>query len=315
LQELGLDTDKLTANADISGEALTQDDTLLSFDQSVRIISNALQLSGNAALGFMIGSRESISDVGMLGYAIASCKKIRELLQLSSSYFQTSTNLTKLDILTVGDHCHLHISPSHPVTAELFRYLVDEDLAAMVKLVRDYFDPDAIPVAVHFAYPEPQQVQRYKDFFRCPVFFDADVSQIILDQKSLDISNANHNPVAKNMALKLCDEMLVKQNALRGLVGKVQEIILSSPVNFPAIAQVAEQLNMSERSLRRRLKELNTSYQEIFNQVRKELALSYLKNTKLELEDIAQLVGFSDSSSFYRSFKSWTNKAPSEFRP
>jgi len=314
LQEQGLDTEQLTADTGIQAGELIEDGTFVSFDQGIKLIGNALRLSDDSALGLSVGSRESISDMGVLGYAIVSSKNLREVLQLTRRYVQTSTNLTKFDVSFQQAECHLQITPTHPVDADLYRYLVDEDLAVTVKLVRDYFHPEYTPLAVHFSYPAPPQQQRYHDFFRCPVHFDTEVSQIIFEEKGLDFTNPKHNPVSKNLALKMCEQMLAQQNAQRGLVGRVQSAILSQPGNFPSTQEVAERLNMSERSLRRRLKELDTSYQEIFNLVRRDIALRYLQDTKLELEDIAQLVGFSDSSSFYRSFKRWTNKAPSEFR-
>jgi AraC-like DNA-binding protein len=66
--------------------------------------------------------------------------------------------------------------------------------------------------------------------------------------------------------------------------------------------------------MRRILKELNTSFQEIFDDVRKDMAISYLENSDLMQEEIAEKLGFSEASSFYRAFKKWTGKPPTAYR-
>lgn len=310
----GLNTVALTLDAGIKEEELTQEGTLISFDQSMVIIDNALTLSGDSALGLAIGRQESLSDLGMLGYAIASCKNGWDALRIAESYFQTTTNLTHVQMNFGENECRRYSRPTHQVSEHLFRFLVDEDLSGHVKLTRDFLDESYAPLAVHFAYPEPDNLSLYQDFFRCPLVFDAPVSQVLIQQTDLERTNQSYNPVTESLAIKLCDEMLLQQDSNRSLVGKVHLALLRTPEKYPSIQEVAEQLAMSERSLRRRLTELNTSYKEIFNTVRQELALRYLQDSNLAMEDIAQLVGFSDSTSFYRSFKKWTGKAPSSYR-
>ena len=311
----GLNTSALTQYADISAEELAHEGTLISFDQSMVIINNAIMLSEDPALGLAVGSHESLSDLGMLGYAIASCKNGWDALRISESYFQTTTNLTHVQMNLGKGECSRCSRPTHTVSEGLFRFLVDEDLSGHVKLTRDFLDESYAPLAVHFAYPEPDDVALYQAFFNCPLVFDATVSKVVIHQDDLERKNKAYNPVTESLAIKLCDDMLLQQNSNRSLVGKVHLALLRTPEKYPSIQEVAEQLAMSERSLRRRLTELNTSYKEIFNAVRQELALRYLQDSNLAMEDIAQLVGFSDSTSFYRSFKKWTGRAPSSFRP
>jgi len=310
----GLNTAALTQDAGIGDEELSNNNTLISFDQSMVIVNNALALSADPALGLAVGSNESLSDLGMLGYAIASCKNGWDALRISESYFQTTTNLTHVQMNLGEAECSRCSWPTHDVSAALFRFLVDEDLSGHVKLTRDFLDDNYVPLAVHFAYPEPKEITLYQAFFKCPLVFDAQVSKVVIHRDDLERNNQSYNPVTESLAIKLCDEMLLQQDSNRSLIGKVHLALLRTPEKYPSIQEVAEQLAMSERSLRRRLTELNTSYKEIFNQVRLELAVRYLQDSNLAMEDIAQLVGFSDSTSFYRSFKKWTGKAPSAFR-
>ena len=77
---------------------------------------------------------------------------------------------------------------------------------------------------------------------------------------------------------------------------------------------VAKQLFMSERTLRRRLNAEGKSFQELLDEVRFQLTKEYLCNTSLPISEVARLVGFSDSTNFRRSFKRWSGTLPSAFR-
>jgi AraC-like DNA-binding protein len=78
--------------------------------------------------------------------------------------------------------------------------------------------------------------------------------------------------------------------------------------------QIADQLNLSLRSLQRRLRDEQTSYQQLLDETRLELALQYINRTSLSVAQIAPLLGFSDSSNFNRAFKRWLGISPSKYR-
>lgn len=82
----------------------------------------------------------------------------------------------------------------------------------------------------------------------------------------------------------------------------------------PELPALARSLGMSERSLRRRLDELGTSFRDVLDAVRKELALNHVKDRRLSLSEVAFLLGFSEPSTFHRAFKRWTGDTPAAFR-
>ena len=82
----------------------------------------------------------------------------------------------------------------------------------------------------------------------------------------------------------------------------------------PSLATVASELAMSERSVQRSLSEDATSYREIVDAVRKDLALSHLSQPGRSATDVAFLLGFSEPSAFTRAFRRWTGSSPSQFK-
>jgi AraC-like DNA-binding protein len=111
-----------------------------------------------------------------------------------------------------------------------------------------------------------------------------------------------------------CERWLHAVKEEDGLIRKVKEELLKTPGRFPKMDGVGATLGMSVRSLRRHLNEQGVTYQELLDQVRRDLAADYLRNSRLTIEQIAQLVGYGEAASFRKAFRRWTGKAPGEVR-
>ena len=86
------------------------------------------------------------------------------------------------------------------------------------------------------------------------------------------------------------------------------------PAGQSSIEEIANRLAISKRSLQRRLSEELSSYQEVLNATRRELAHYYLSRSSAALVEIAYLLGFQDGNSFIRAFRGWTGETPREYR-
>jgi AraC-like DNA-binding protein len=99
-----------------------------------------------------------------------------------------------------------------------------------------------------------------------------------------------------------------------GIAGEIRALLLRNITNPPTLAAIAKVLEVSDRSLRRQLREQGISFRGLLDELRMQIALKYLRTTKLANEDIALALGFSDATNFRRAFRRWTNKSPSEIR-
>jgi AraC-like DNA-binding protein len=111
-----------------------------------------------------------------------------------------------------------------------------------------------------------------------------------------------------------CERWLHGIRERGGVILKVQEELLKTPGRFPEMAVVSTNLGLSVRSLRRKLNENGVTYQELLDQVRRDMAVDYLSNSLLSVEQIAELVGYGEAASFRKAFRRWTGKAPGELR-
>jgi AraC-like DNA-binding protein len=98
------------------------------------------------------------------------------------------------------------------------------------------------------------------------------------------------------------------------LSGKVREVLLLNVMKQMSLESVAKQLHVTARTLRRRLRQENTSFRQLVDDLRLQLSIKYLRETDLAIGEVAHSLGFSDDASFRHAFRRWTNAAPAEFR-
>jgi AraC-like DNA-binding protein len=122
------------------------------------------------------------------------------------------------------------------------------------------------------------------------------------------------DPRLAQMAQAQCEAEIANIKRPPTLLNKVRRIILADSWRFPGVEEVASELHMSARTLKRKLQQLGTSYQIILSDLRKALAVEYLTQTDMTVDDIAIQLGYSDASNFARAFRRWTGKSPSDYR-
>jgi AraC-like DNA-binding protein len=113
---------------------------------------------------------------------------------------------------------------------------------------------------------------------------------------------------------EICDRLLDELQRRAGVVGSVRHLLLTRLMRGMSLEDVAGELGMSVRTLRRRLTDRGTSYRQIVDDLRREMAIKYLRDTDMTVEDVAFTLGFNDAASFRRAFRRWTSATPQRFR-
>jgi AraC-like DNA-binding protein len=167
---------------------------------------------------------------------------------------------------------------------------------------------------VELAYPPQMAEEVYGRYFGVCASFGHRVNRFIGPNERIDQPlSAAGIPVA-DMYRRECERLLRDMNAANGLGGEVRRMILGARGRFPGMDEAARRLNMSERTLRRRLDAECSSYRAIVDDVRSYLAREYLRDTPLTVADVASLLGFDDVANFRRAFRKWNGCSPQEFR-
>jgi AraC-like DNA-binding protein len=315
LLENGHRSDQLIKGTGLDlSELMEEKNTIfVSFHQITDIIDNCLEICGDPGFGLAFGLRDFNSNFHPVNYATVSCQCPEQALEIASRYRRISTFLTHDDIIKTEEKLFYCSTPLHRADRQE-PFIIETAFSILVDHPRRIFQDDKIhPNAIHLRYPDPGYRERYEALFRCPVHFNCANNRIIWDIEDIKVPYPTHNPAAVEMALQLCERLMGQQPG-NDLTSKIRLRLMKSPGRFPSMEIVAEEFGTSVRTLRRALKEDGTTFQNIYNEVRRKIATEYLENSVLSIEDISELVGFGSAGNFHRAFKKWTGKPPTEIR-
>jgi len=171
------------------------------------------------------------------------------------------------------------------------------------------------PVEVRFKHKAPQDTSEHQRIFQAPLLFNSSMNAIVWKESFLDIPTILPNPELLFVFEQHAKQVISEMHANQPFTKKVSLILIKnlSKESFHR-KDIADELNMSEKTLHNRLRKENTTYWKIINEIRKKLAVSHLKNGELSIKEIAYLLGFSGHDAFFRSFKRWTGLSPTEYR-
>ncbi|WP_310620054.1 AraC family transcriptional regulator [Flexibacterium corallicola] len=309
----GVKRQDILARTGINSADLLSPNALVSFPQSFTLIRNLLGLSRRPGLGLYVGQHENIGTCGLMGYAMSCAPNIGRAMELAVKYVRASATLTDILFSLDGDELLFTATPI-ATERDILPFVIEEVFSATLRIFHLISGIKLPPSKVSLSYSDPGYGQLYKKTFGCPVEFNRPTNTIIYDREVLGLPTLQGNPVSEAMAVKLCDKHLEDHGTTESVVMKVRRELIAHPSKFPSEEIIADKLQIHSRSLRRHLQSNGTSYQQILDSVREQLAKEYLQCTKMPMEEIAGLIGYSDTSNFRRAFKRWTQIAPSDFR-
>ncbi len=172
----------------------------------------------------------------------------------------------------------------------------------------------AIPSAPHSPAIPPRHLNHYKRYFGCDLKFGQPICELTYPNSILSEKPHMAHRLTSKLMWDTCDRILGEVKTSIGVAGEVYQIIASTPGHSPTMEMVADRLVTTVRTLHRRLHAEGVSYTQILDDVRCNLAKEYLRSTKLCIDDISELVGFSEAANFRHAFHRWTGSTPANFR-
>jgi len=169
--------------------------------------------------------------------------------------------------------------------------------------------------AAYFTCDRPDDLEYYKTLFQSEVKFSQHANALVFPASYLDLPVVQTEESLRGFLKTAPYQLLVMVDNDNSLKSQVMSM-LGKDFSRDVLSadEVASALNMSVSTLRRRLNDEDTSYQQIKDECRKEAAITYMNAPQLSISDIASLMGFDEPSAFFRSFKKWTGVTPGEYR-
>jgi len=249
------------------------------------------------------------SQFNALGHAWLASGTLREALNRAVRYAHITGTDRKNRLEDTAKGLTVTLSQSLKVPA-----LMDLAMSILMSACRLNYGPDLNPVEVNFIHSKPACAEEYYSYFNAPVNFNADSDCITLPADAVD----RRLPIGNPQLAQIHDQYIIrylaeldKNNIVQRVKGAIIDMLPSGEVSGE---KVAERLNMSTRSLQRKLQGARTTFGALLEEVRQELAEHYIHDSTVSLTEIAFVLGYSEYSSFWRAYKRWTKTPPSAIR-
>ena len=253
-------------------------------------------------IGLHVGQTITAQHLGVLGSVFLACENLGAVLERFGRYQRLIyTEYVELSWDTKGEQVG-------PLSDETGRTVI-------VQFCRSLIRGKERLKEIHFIHERPENVKPYEEYFGCPVLFEQPVALMRFDKEILSLPLKNSDAALVAILEKHADKLLASLPHIDEITDQVRkQIAYLLHQGEPTIEQLAERLNYSRRTLQRRLTEAGTNFRKELNTVRYELAKSYLKDLRLQIVEIALLLGYAEHSPFTRAYKEWSGKTPQKAR-
>lgn len=312
-EEYGADRFLLLKEAGVSQETLHDPEARIEAELFARVITGALEKSGQPDLGIRLGGQLKVTTHGIVGYAAMTSATLADALSLITKYVQTRTPMLVASFSVKRGVAAIRIEEA-AVLGEIRRPLLEIAASAVKTAAVFLTDGEFECDSASFPYKEPECVAEYRRIFDCPLVFGAEATEIRFSSALLRTPLLLADEAAQKQAALQCEEELHAIERSDDLELRIRAQLLKASDSFLGLDQVSAQLGLSPRTLRRRLQNSGTSFQRVLDSARKDLAAQYLRTTHMTVSEIADRLGYTSQSNFSRAFKGWTGLSPRQFR-
>ncbi|WP_372860756.1 helix-turn-helix domain-containing protein [Spongiibacter sp.] len=327
LQELaferGIEPRQFLAGSDLPVDIFIHDDIKIGNESLVQVLRNCPSLLADPMLPYDFARRLTLSRHGKLGFALNGCATVHEAITLLIQLIDIRIQNLKLKLEINGDIAEVFIvdqlanqdvlAPEQAQIEEIFVLTILCCLALMAKQLIGQLQSDR-DIVIHTTYPsrgvDPRRQQPALD-----IQYQGERHSIFFPAALLEMQPTAHNPAISQAALAQCEEELLAMNA-RGITftDQVRNLIYCDDRrHWRSIDEVADALFMSVSSLKRKLNQQGSSFQHIKNSERFSRAIQLLEDERMTLENISELLGYSNASNFSKAFKVWTGYSTKQY--
>jgi AraC-like DNA-binding protein len=312
--ELGVAVSTCVAGSGLSAEDLGNPAREIEGQQELAVLRNILKaLDPSVPFGLIAGERYHLSTHGMWGFAMISSPTVRRAIDFSLRYFDLSYSFNRLSVAYEPGQARL-IYDGSDNPEDVRAVLLERDMAAAVTFGRDVFGK-MIPIrTLQLCARRPAYAHAFEAVFGVAPQFNAPVNVLSIDPAWLDVPQPLADELGLRVSEEQCRALIERRGARSGVAGRVRARILSKPGEFPSMKTVACELGMSTRTLRNQLNRETTSFRELVEEIRETLAEQLLSTTRMTVDEIAERLGYADTSSFITAFKRWKGVPPRGFK-
>jgi AraC-like DNA-binding protein len=308
----GVSEEDLLRGLEIRPEDMTDPTKMTTVATAAALAERARRLTGEPGLGVYLGRQMYSPEHGALGFATMSAATLGDALDLLVRYSSIRTNAFAFALTVDGPTAAL-------VVEEFADFGAARDLVLLSLLIGlrhtavSTLGRERDTTMVELTIPEPSYYERFRRL-RPRVMFGCPRNALVFESLLLEASLATAAPASHQLALEQCWRLSETSRAPEIFRGRVGRLILREEGGLRSIGEVAEALQTSTRTLRRRLAAENTTFAAIREEECRERAVFLLRSGKRSTAEVSECVGYANVANFTRAFQRWTGHTPGTYR-
>jgi AraC-like DNA-binding protein len=315
LRKRNIEVAPLLRRVGLSERDLDTRERRISANAQAKLLECAAEALGDSAFGLHLAQQANLREAGLLFYVTSAARTIGETLPLYERYCRIVNEAVRVKPSRIQNGVAIEVN-FVGLSRHHFRQNVEFVLAANLRGMRENVGRNVRPIGVTFAHPRNSNLQEFERFFGCPVEYASASDQWSFSDETLAVPLITGDPHLLETLQPFCDQAARERNTAVGTLrssveNELQKLLPHGKANRQTVART---LGMSERTLSRRLADEGTTYDELVDQLRRSLALQYIKAPSISVSQIAWLLGYEGSTSFNHAFVRWTGRSPSVVR-
>jgi AraC-like DNA-binding protein len=307
----GVDGREVLESAGFGRDAFDDPNARVPVVAMAKLWEMAAERVGDPAFGLRASKYVRSTSFHALGYSVMASSTLEEAVERILQYNRIVSDVASLRLERVGEQAQLQVLLRRGYDSG-GQEAIDAVLSLLTRALRMLVGKSFALDRVTMRKSAPADVAPYDRFFRCAVHFGEAVDMLVFDVALLRQHLPAGNPELARVSDAAARDYLARI-ATGTLADRVRAAIAEELVRKPTPEHIARKLGMSLRSMQRSLQEEGTSYETLTQDVRKQLACSYLKEKRHSITEIAYLLGYENIGAFGRAFRRWTGMSPTEF--
>ena len=311
----GCDSDELFQRAGLDHERLSQPLARYAYPSIQRLWALAVDATGDACFGLRVSSFWHPTTFHALGYSWLASRNLAEGFERLVRYSSVANTAAKgaLRVEESAD-AFCFVVDNNSVFPPPQPAAMDAGMATILRMCRAAYGNKFRPLQVSMCHPEPDCVDQFAELFAAPVLFSEERYAMHIDRGIANESLSTANPELVRVNDQIVTDYLANLERNDVIMRVRSQLIERLPSGRVDEGDIAASINLSRRSLQRKLKQQGVSFSGLLDSSRRELGLQYVRDSQHSLNEIAYLLGFSEPGNFSRAFKRWYGKPPSLYR-
>lgn len=312
LRDFGLDLTEVLVNLGLRPDLFEDPENLIEYTDFQRLLVTCERRTNCDYIGLLVGQDIGLADLGLAGHSALCAATAGEGLQNFARHFNLHSSATTASLVTSGGFARFVYAISAIGLTETRQFQLGAVTVAY-NILQELFGKNWLPTVVTFATRPPASLRPLHQFFRVPLRFDSNESAVVFEQHWLDRPLTAVDPGQRKQVLAEVDarQAAIEADFPATVRRVLRKQIISGNVSMEETAAI---FGMHRRTLDRHLHRHGVRYGELLESVKAEVARQLLRDTQMQVQQIAESLQFSSAANFATAFRRWTGITPSEFR-